>query len=87
LHDLDVVAVSDLAVGLRLEQVLDVQVVERAHDRSARDGRDHLDRSQQPELRKPREDADVEEGGPMPTPGEGEAELRVSRILGHRRLC
>jgi hypothetical protein len=85
LHDLDVVAVRELAVGLRLEQVLHVEVVERAHDRPARDGRDHLDRPQQPELREPRKDADVEEGGAVPTPGEGEAELRLSRILGHRR--
>jgi hypothetical protein len=85
LHDLDVVAIRDLAVGLRLEQVLDVEVVERADDRPARDGRYHLDRPQQPELREPREDADVKEGGAVPTPGEGEAELRLSRILGHRR--
>jgi hypothetical protein len=68
LHDLDVVAVRELAVGFRLEQVLDVEVVERAHDRPARDGRDHLDRPQEPELREPRKDADMKKAARCPPP-------------------
>ena len=84
--ELDVVAVADLGVRLRLEQVLDVEVVERPDDRAAGDGRDHLDRAQEPELGEPREDADVEERRAVAAPGEGKAELRMLPFLGHWRL-
>ena len=83
--ELDVVGVGDLGVGLRLEQVLDVQVVERADDRAARDGRDHLHRAQQAELGELREHPDVEEGSAVAAPGKGKAELRVLPFLGHWR--
>ena len=83
--ELDVVAVGDLRVRLRLEQVLDVEVVERADDRAAGDGRDHLHRAQQAELGEPREDADVEERRAVAAPGEGKAELRMLPFLGHWR--
>ena len=83
--ELDVVAVCDLGVRLRLEQVLDVEVVERPDDRAAGDGRDHLHRAQQAELREPREDADVEERRAVAAPGEGKAELRMLPFLGHWR--
>ena len=86
-HELDVVGVGDLGVRLRLEQVLDVEVVERPDDRAARDRRDHLHGPQQPELGEAGEDADVEERRAMTAPREGEAELRMHPFLGHWRLA
>ena len=76
LDELDVVLVGDLGVGLALEQVLDVDVVEGADDRAAGDGRDDLDAPQDPELGEPREDADVEERRPESASGQGKPDLR-----------
>jgi hypothetical protein len=86
-HDLDIVGIGDFGVGLRLEQPLDVEVVQGADDRAAGHGRDHLDPAQQPHLRHPREHADVEERGAKAAPRQREAELggAVRRWIGGAR--
>ena len=76
LDDPDVVLVRRLLN--RLEQVAQVEVVQRADDRAARDGRDHLDAAKATSLGEAGEHAEVEEGGPKPAAGEGETELRSS---------
>jgi hypothetical protein len=63
-------------VGLSLEQVLDVDVVERADDRASGHRRDDLDAPQDAELGEPCEDSDVEERGAETASGQGKPDLR-----------
>src|SRR4029078_13002834 len=50
---------------LVLEQILHMKVVERPHDRTTGNRRDHLNPTQQPQLGNLREHANVEERGPV----------------------
>src|SRR5205823_8241111 len=64
LHDLDVVCVLDFACRKRLQQILNVEVIERTDDGAARDGGDDLDAAELPDLREVGENPKVKEGGP-----------------------
>jgi hypothetical protein len=54
-----------------------VQIPERADDRAARHGGDHLHAPKHAELGEPREHADVEERRTEPASGERQSELRA----------
>jgi hypothetical protein len=77
--DVRVIVVGDLGVGFRREQLADVEVVERADDRPARHGREHLDAAKDSHLRDAREHADVKERRAEAAPGEGETEAGRGR--------
>jgi hypothetical protein len=86
LDDVRVVVVGDIGVRRLLEKGAHVDVVEGADDRAARDGRDHLDPAEDPQLGHAREHSDVEEGSAKAAARERQAEpLRraPARLRGH----